>query len=557
MAEEPEWTVMFYFAGDNALSPLIVSQIKAVKDAGFQEHTNVLVHFDSNAKGAPTRLYEVNRKRKRDPKLEKTMIGDGNDPYVRNLLEDNLNPGDPDEVNPAAGPASAAISNALQRPDTINAKDALTNFVGFCRENYRAKHYLLFIIGHGLIVGNDNFLPDDAPVSAITLLELDTILRDFSRQVRDDGGAFEMLAMHSCSMSAIEVAYQLKGVANYMMSSEGTSYVGAWPYRQLLKKIFNTVQAEKPEARESGSYVPTLMSKLYYLTLYNGSDFMLSGYSLDLALCNIAEESFAGLKEPFQNLVAKLRQALSDVRGKELIQLAHLESQSYWQEDYTDLYDFCECLRRRCNEEDALQKAIKGACDGLIGKNGDKSNPFSALVVHSENFGSKYQYSHGLSIYFPWCEPTDDKPSQVICTTLQNGAQQAPQYDEQEEEESNSILRRYKQYAFTNDFEESSWFSFLKDYFDKTQRDSRIEEDGGGSGFIVSNFVPTVFDPLGALGPGGAKETGSFTKETGGYGTDCACPSIKNYPTVKVKIKGKEKKVRAASISEGLTDAFK
>jgi hypothetical protein len=546
MAEGTEWTVMFFFAGDNALSPLIVSQVKAIKDAGFQEHTNVLVHFDSNAKGAPTRLYEVNRERKKDPELPNTMIGDGNDPYVRNMVEDNI---DPVEIDTDAGPASAAIRQALQRPDTVNAKDALTNFIGFCRENYRAKHYLLFLVGHGLIVGNDTFLPDDVPESAITLKEFEVILRDFSQQARKEGSAFEMLALHSCSMNAIEVAYQLKGTANYMMASEGTTYVGSWPYRQLMKKLFNTVQSVKPEARKSSSYVPTLMSKLYYLTLFNATDYMLSGYSLDLSLCNLAEEKFDGLKKPFQNLVARLRQALSNERGKELIQLAHLESQSYWQEDYTDLYDFCVCLRRRCDEANTLQKDIIEACDGVIGKKDEKANPFDALVVHSDNFGSKYQYSHGLSIYFPWSEPTDDEPILVRSAAAQDAPQQRPQ-----EEAPNSIMGKYEQYAFTTDFGENSWFSFLKDYFKKTKRTSRADEGGGG--FMIENFVPIVFNPFGALGPGGSKETGSYSKETGGYGAGCACPSIKNYPTVEVQIKGKEKKVRAPSITEGLFKAF-
>lgn len=540
---------MFFFGSDNPLSPLIVSQIKAIKDAGFQEHTDVLVHFDSNQKGALTRLYEVNRKRKKDQDLPKTMIGDGNDPYVRNMVEDNIKPA---EINTDAGTASAAMSRALQRPDTVNAKDALTNFIGFCRENHRAKHYLLFLIGHGLVVGNDTFLPDDSPESGITLIELGAILGDFSEQVKNHG-TFEMLALHSCSMSAIEVAYQLKGTANYMMASEGPSYLGAWPYRQLLKKLFNTVEKAKPEARESASYVPTLMSKLYYLTLFNATDFMLSGYSLDHALCNLSKDKFNGFKEKFQNLVRVLKESLYDKRGKELIQLAHLESQSYWQEDYTDLFDFCQCLRRKCTEDNGLQKAIKDACDGVIGKQEttDTSSPFSALVVHSENFGSKYQYSHGLSIYFPWCEPTADEPSPSSGARAQDASPQDTQ-----EETHNSIMSNYQKYAFNTEFEKDlSWYSFLKAYFEETQRDSRAEEDGW-SGFTTDNFVPIVFDPFGALGPGD-KETGAYSKETGGYGSGCTCPSIKNYPTGTAKINGKEQQVRAVSVSEGLIDAFK
>jgi len=51
-----DWTLMFFFASDNPLAPLLVSQLKAIKDAGFQEHTEVLVYFDPMEKGCPTKM---------------------------------------------------------------------------------------------------------------------------------------------------------------------------------------------------------------------------------------------------------------------------------------------------------------------------------------------------------------------------------------------------------------------------------------------------------------------------------------------------------------------
>jgi len=59
-----DWTLMFFFASDNTLAPLLVSELKAIKDAGFQEHTEVLVYFDPLEKGCPTKIYNVNCKRK-------------------------------------------------------------------------------------------------------------------------------------------------------------------------------------------------------------------------------------------------------------------------------------------------------------------------------------------------------------------------------------------------------------------------------------------------------------------------------------------------------------
>jgi len=43
-----EWTVMFYFASDNPLAPAIVSQLKAIKNAGYHPDINVVAQFDPN-----------------------------------------------------------------------------------------------------------------------------------------------------------------------------------------------------------------------------------------------------------------------------------------------------------------------------------------------------------------------------------------------------------------------------------------------------------------------------------------------------------------------------
>src|SRR5205807_5090011 len=87
---EREWTLMFYFASDNPLAPGIVSQLKAIKQAGFHPEANVVVHFDPNADNTPVHIFEVN--------LVNKIRADGkhkigfplHPPLVRNLVEDKL-----------------------------------------------------------------------------------------------------------------------------------------------------------------------------------------------------------------------------------------------------------------------------------------------------------------------------------------------------------------------------------------------------------------------------------------------------------------------------------
>jgi hypothetical protein len=610
-----KWTVMFFFASDNALSPVIVSQLKAIKEAGFHEDVEVLVYFDPSEKGVPTKIYNVNRERKKrrleklknKPALSKNIIGDGKDPFVHNLREDDIKE---DKTINKSRPAAKAMFDALDSPDDIDAKEALKLFLNFCRENNQAERYILFLVGHGMIVGNDVFLPDENPVSSITLMELGEILRSFNKDVTADKNAFELLALHSCSMSAIEVAYELKattnpeatpklttGTAKLMMASEGISYVNSWPYRQLLKKLFSAVERAKA-AGSSDVDVHLLMQKLYFLSFFNAVDFNLSGYPLDLVLCNLeAEGNFNTLTGELTELVKHLVDGVSNKgRRKELILLAHLEAQSYWGENYTDLLDFCRCLSARCGTKKELAtnkelRELSTACDNVVEKlkartlskveldkhesdlqeklKGIESTEeqeiikkeaeeelerlkrerrFEGLVIFSRSFGSAYQYSHGLSIYFPWAEPVENvgngKMSKIreakeaaVKTVLAVPVDaKVREVLERDLFRSKGILERYAEYAFTKELEteKNSWLSFLKAYFTETLRTSRFKEDHPGAIATrpLSNSSDSPSKTIVAPGgqPGILPTSVSLQKDSPSSGVACICTTIKNYP---------------------------
>ncbi|MFL6216847.1 MAG: clostripain-related cysteine peptidase [Blastocatellia bacterium] len=549
MSEPKEWTLMFYFAGDNNLAPLVVSLLKEIKDAGSQPDTDVLVYFDPNELGVPTRIFNVNHGSK---KRKKAQIGQGTDPFVHNMRSDSV---DLDKMKVVPGTFTEKMSRMLKFPDEVMAEESLETFLGFCREKYPAKRYMLFLLGHGLVVGNDAFLPDDHPMSAITLCRLGGIVRGFTKALGKDS-SLELLALHSCSMSAIEVAYELKGTAKSMMASEGPAFVGSWPYRHLLIKTFNVSEKAVEDAQQKAAQMkagqakavilpiikaPALVKKLYYLTVYNAVDFLFAGYSHDLAFCSLNPGKINRLMTALHQLIVLLNKGLKQTndkvkaraergkRVKEMVLLAHWEAQSYWGESYTDLYDFCRCLREHCKPEDELAQAC---CDVM-----------SALkaVVLSHNFGSKVQYSHGLSIFFPWSKPATAAETESDETKKQyesgdNNQSTAPERPkERYEKQGMGIWERYEQYAFTQDLKkvdkENSWFDFLDIYFEVTKRKFRQEEDGTP---LLPKFVSSrgSSPPLGALAGllSRDKPDPSLDKPDPSVGVDYACLAIKNYP---------------------------
>src|SRR4030095_14188981 len=130
------------------------------------------------------------------------------------------------------------------------------------------------------------------------------------------------------------------------IATQGPAFVNSWPYRQLMKKTLKMIDGAI--GRGGKVNVQALVEKLYYLTLFNATDFMSAGYSADLALINLKTKAVERIKEVLTDLVQKLKAGLHTKTIKDLILLAHLKSQSFFEENYTDLSDFCLCLRNRC-----------------------------------------------------------------------------------------------------------------------------------------------------------------------------------------------------------------
>src|SRR4029078_5515589 len=100
-----------------------------------------------------------------------------------------------------------------------------------------------------------------------------------------------------------------------------------------------------------------------------------------------------------------------------------------------------------------------------------------SVVVQSDHFGPMSQYSHGMSIFFPWSRPVQDEPLFL----------------------DNNMLSRYENYEFTKELGPNSWLSFLDVSFNATLRKSREDEDGQP----VTTMVKAALAAAAASGNGG------------------------------------------------------
>ncbi len=479
MRETKQWTLMFYMASDNPLAISIVSQLKAIKDAGFHNQVNVIAQFDPFTEGTPTHIFDVNLVNKLRNPCSSNIGFEGNS-FVWNLIEDKLWRDEKRESGKLVREElEEVIKDNLNRPYTLpRAPDlnghsepttgrrrhepdpyaSLRTFLNFCSLRYPARRYMLFMLGHGVVVGNDVFMFDEhAENKSITLSQMGQALTDFKDNIEAQGATFELVSFHSCSVSSLEVAYELKDTANYMLASQAPAFVGSWPYRQILIRIFNDL-----ERNGSRTDIKELLHDIFDYCFHNCTDYLLAGYSHQVTLCDLTK--VGQLKEAMAELSAALGAALEpgddkgDAASKFVILYAHWRAQSFYQEMYTDLYDFCHCIVDRCEriEESTGASAtalteplarIKNACLELMpqlakpevptpSSNGNAPQ-IAPVVVKSEFTGPAYQYSHGLSVYFPWSQPSEDS----------------------------QIMEEYKTYKFHSDFNsesKSSWLDFLE-----------------------------------------------------------------------------------------------
>ena len=191
---------------------------------------------------------------------------------------------------------------------------------------------------------------------SLTLIDLGQILAEFKHTIELEDSTFELVSFHSCSVSSIEVAYELQGTAKYMLASQGPAFVGSWPYRQILVRIFNAL------AGNAAINMRDLMYQIHRSCMLNSADYLLAGYSFQLTLCDL--EKVSTIKDSIDELARTLTAGLKNEPANEQsigrILLSHWKSQSFFNEMYTDLYDFCFCLSNKIKEFEAGGKTTQG-----------------------------------------------------------------------------------------------------------------------------------------------------------------------------------------------------
>ena len=221
---EDTWTLMVYLDGDNNLEEQALADFNEMEAALAHDGVQIVALFDRSSSyttacgnWTDTRLYEVSHDT--NPSA-----------FSSRRLED------PD-----------GLGITLNEPVELNmgSGETLKKFVAFCKKAYPADRTALILWDHGsgwLPPKHDGQSPisravaydEESKSDALSMKEIAWAL---------NGEKVDLLGFDACLMADMEVAWEVKDVADFMVASQALEPGSGWNYTEFLNR-FNGLPAE-------------------------------------------------------------------------------------------------------------------------------------------------------------------------------------------------------------------------------------------------------------------------------------------------------------------------
>ncbi|HIJ94634.1 MAG TPA: peptidase C11 [Desulfuromonadales bacterium] len=392
-AEQRNWTIMVYLAGDNNLDSAGVVDLKEMKTVGSSDRIAVLAQFDRAGSKAATVRYclEKGTTLAKDAvqTLGETNTGDPNvledfvtwgitnypaDHYLLVLWnhgagwdDANLFQGD---VFSGSAPPVVRKGQAIATRGTTATVKALP--LAQARAGIARTRRALFSSTVAAAVKQRGIAYDDQAQDYLDNVELKKVLTKVTKKL---GRTIDILGMDACLMSMAEVYYQIRNVAEYSVGSEESEPGEGWPYDRIL-----TALAAKPDMSPE-ELSKTIVSQ--YLASYKVGDNVTQS-AVKLAELKPLTTAISGLAKALITVLATAttRSALINAR-------AQVQEYSRPYDDYCDLLDLCDLI-----DKGISAAAIKTATAKV-------RLAAAAAIMASGCKGSAVDNSRGISIYFP------------------------------------------------------------------------------------------------------------------------------------------------------------
>jgi hypothetical protein len=346
-AARSEWTVLVYLCSENNLEHFGYLDVKQMEKVGSNDKLKIVVQWDRPELGTKLdwggcRRYLV--------KKDHTSSQEINSQLLENL--GNVNMGDP---------------------------ETLLDFINWGVEKFPADKYMLVLWNHGngwrdlrlSEISARGIAFDDGSGDHLTMEDLRYALGNTTLA---DSSKIELISMDACLMGTIEVAYDMKDFANYLVFSSANVPGTGLPYDKILQAL-----ADNPEmsGREFAEIIVNEYSKTY-------------PYHTSITQSAVDLSKITDLVEAFNSMLGNILVRSTDVQNN-LVDCASRAMALDYTTEYSDYRDF----------GDFLDIAALDIEDAGVQENVMIVRTLLNETVVAEYHGTRYPYASGMSIWAP------------------------------------------------------------------------------------------------------------------------------------------------------------
>lgn len=344
------WTYMVYMGGDNNLSSAGLMDLNEMESVGSDSSMSIVLQAEFSTKF--TDFGAIGHPDYQGQTLRFEVQKDGN-----------------------AGNVNLKAGSSIGNVD-MGSPGALRDFILWAKTNYPADHYALVIWDHGAgwkdrarRSARRGAVQDETSGSFMSLPQL-------AQAVREAGLKLDLIDFDACLMAMYEVAYEFRGLADYLVFSEEVEPGDGDPYDTILADL-------KASPSMTGKALATTIVNRYH-GFYSGPggrpDQAVTKSAVDMSRLDALHSQIVGLSNA---LVSEFGTVAGVVAG------AQKNSQRYEYPENHDLYDFASYLDANLTSGStkAAAQAVRVAVQNA--------------VVANQGFGEKVKGSHGLAIYAP------------------------------------------------------------------------------------------------------------------------------------------------------------
>lgn len=347
-----KWTILNYIAGDNNLTEFQIKNINDMEVVGSDENTHILTFIDVG------------------PQAKEGVDFKGGRLYY--ITQDN----DPKKIN------SKLVKDYGQ---VVNSGDykTLRDFIIYAVKNYPSNHIALFLNDHG--GGFTGGMSDDSQGGSMSIPDLKKALQEAQNIT---GKKITIIGFDACLMGELEVAYELKNHADYLLASEENEGGSGWSYTPILgnKVLPQAIKALQGELKNSSFKITEDPSEFVRKVVE-----ICSQHQDDLPTFAASDlTKIDGLK----NAINQFAEAIIKTTEKETVLEAVKTAENYgggWF-PYSDIHDLGHLAENISSK--TKDPELKAGADNV-------SAALKKVVISNESHPNQHPNSEGLSIYAP------------------------------------------------------------------------------------------------------------------------------------------------------------